>query len=99
MQIECAGNGRIALDLFASAPDKYDIILMDINMPEMNGVEATRQIRALDVPEGAAVPIVAMSANVLMSEVETYLEAGMTDHIGKPVDLDKLLSKLYKHLC
>jgi len=98
LQIECAENGRIALDLFASVPDKFDVILMDINMPEMDGVEATRKIRALDRAEGAAVPIIAMTANVLMSEVDTYLEAGMTDHIGKPVDFDKLLSKLHRYL-
>ena len=97
LQIECAENGRIALDLFTAVPGKYDVILMDVNMPEMDGVEATRKIRALDVPEGAAVPIIAMTANVLMSEVETYLDAGMTDHVGKPVDFDKLLNKLYKY--
>jgi len=98
LRIECAENGRIALEMFASDPYKYDVILMDINMPETDGVEATRQIRALDAPEGAAVPIIAMTANVLASEVDTYLTAGMTDHIGKPLDIDKLLSKLYKHL-
>jgi len=94
LQIECAENGRETVDLFTAAPGKFDVILMDINMPEMDGVEATKQIRALD----ARVPIIAMTANVLMSEVDTYLAAGMTDHIGKPVDFDKLLSKLYRYL-
>jgi len=64
----------------------------------MDGLEATRRIRALSEPEGARVPIIAMTANVLMSEVEKYLEDGMTDHIGKPVDFDKLLSKLNYYL-
>ena len=98
LRIECAGNGREALDMFISAPDKYDVILMDINMPEMDGVEATRRIRELDRPEGARIPIIAMTANVLASEVESYFSAGMNDHIGKPVDFNKLLDKLYKHI-
>jgi CheY-like chemotaxis protein len=98
IKIVCAENGRETLDLFMSAPEKYDVILMDINMPEMDGLEATRQIRALGVPEGKSVPIIAITANVLMSEVEKYIENGMTDHIGKPVDFGKLLNKLYKYL-
>ena len=98
MEIICAENGREALDLFSSAPDKFDMILMDINMPEMDGMEATSRIRALETPAGAQVPIIAMTANVLMSEVETYIAQGMTDHIGKPVDFDKLLSKFYQYL-
>jgi len=98
LQIVCAETGQEALDMFSSAPGQYDIILMDINMPVMDGLEATRRIRALETPEGVRVPIIAMTANVLMSEVETYLSAGMTDHIGKPVDFDKLLNKLYKNM-
>jgi len=98
LKIVCAENGRIALEMFSAAPDGYDVVLMDINMPVMDGLEATRRIRALGTPEGARVPVIAMTANVLMSEVETYIAAGMTDHIGKPVDFDKLLSKLYKYL-
>ena len=96
--IECAENGQEALDMFSSDPDLYDIILMDINMPVMDGLEATRRIRALGTPEGTGVPIVAMTANVLISEVESYISEGMTDHIGKPVDFDKLLSKLHYYL-
>ena len=111
LQIECAENGREALDLFTSNPGKYDVILMDINMPEMDGLEATRRIRALEaefcsdskVRENCAerqgeVPIIAITANVLMSEVETYMAAGMTSHVGKPVDLDKLLNALSEHV-
>jgi len=98
LEIVCVENGQEAVEAFSSDPDQYDIILMDINMPVMNGVEATRRIRALDAPKGAQVPIIAMTANVLMSEVETYLADGMNDHIGKPVDFDKLLSKLNKYL-
>jgi len=98
LNIECAENGLETLEMFSSAPDRYDVILMDINMPVMDGLEATRRIRALDVPKGAQIPIIAMTANVLMSEVETYLANGMTDHVGKPVDFDKLINKLNKYL-
>ena len=67
-------------------------------MPEMDGVEATRRIRAHTAPEGARIPIVAITANVLPDEVEKYLAAGMNDHIGKPVDFDKLLRVLGNYL-
>ena len=97
LQIVCAENGREALEVFSAEPGKFDVILMDINMPEIDGVEATKRIRALGLPENKQVPIIAMTANVLMNEVESYLAAGMTDHIGKPVDFDKLLSKLYRY--
>jgi len=98
LHIECAVDGRNALELFAADPGKFNIILMDVNMPEMDGVEATRRIRALQTPEGAKVPIIAMTANVLMSEVETYLAAGMNDHVGKPLEHGKLLSIFNKYL-
>ena len=98
LEFICAENGREAVDLFSSDPGKYDVILMDINMPEMDGLEATRRIRALDVPEQAQVPIIAMTANVLASEVRTYLDAGMDAHIGKPIDYDKLVNTLFSYL-
>jgi len=98
LTIKCAENGRIALDMFSADPDLFDVILMDINMPEMDGVEATKHIRELDIDKAKSIPIIAMTANVLMSEVEAYLRIGVTDHVGKPVDFDKLLSKLDKNL-
>ena len=96
LRIEYAENGLEALEMFSAAPGKYDIILMDINMPEMDGVEATRRIRALDGPEGPRVPIIAMTANVLADEVDSYFAAGMNGHVGKPVDFGKLLDLLYE---
>ena len=98
VQIECAVNGRDALEIFSSAPGKFDIIIMDINMPEMDGVEASRRIRALTAPEGALIPIIAMTANVLPDEVDKYLAAGINDHIGKPVDFNRLSRILNKYL-
>jgi signal transduction histidine kinase len=98
LRFTCAVDGREALELFSNNPGGFDVILMDINMPVMDGVEATRRIRALEAPEGALVPIIAMTANIHADEVEKYLAAGMNGHIGKPLDFDLLLSMLEKHL-
>lgn len=95
--IEAAENGVQAVERFKKHPDLYGIILMDIHMPEMDGYEATRAIRALDIPE-AAIPIVAMTANVFREDIERCLASGMNDHIGKPVDPAELLEKLEKYL-
>jgi len=98
MQFVCAANGREAVDIFKASPSQYDIIFMDINMPEMDGVEATRHIRSLDIPEAAAVPIIAVSANMSMGEVENYLSAGMTDYLGKPADFEKIMRMITLYL-
>ena len=63
---------------------------MDVQMPVMDGYEATRKIRALDIPESKTIPIVAMTANVFREDVEKCLESGMTSHVGKPLDIDSL---------
>jgi len=97
LTIDCAENGAEALEMFSSDPGKYDVILMDINMPVMDGVEATRRIRELGTQEAQRIPIIALTANVIKSEVETYFKAGMTGHIGKPVAFDILLSTLRNH--
>ena len=70
------------------------MIFMDIQMPEMDGYEATQRIRALDCPKAGTIPIVAMTANVFKEDVEKCLKAGMNDHIGKPIDYDEVLGKL-----
>ncbi|MDR2808584.1 MAG: response regulator [Spirochaetaceae bacterium] len=96
--ITCADNGAKAVKIFEMAPALYDIILMDISMPEMDGFEATRRIRALDYPEAKTVPIVAMTANVFREDIEKCLASGMNDHLGKPIDIEELLTKLKHHL-
>ena len=98
LNFDCAENGLRALELFSANPGRYDIIFMDINMPEMDGIEAARRIRALDGPEGARVPILAMTANVAPRDLETYMAVGINDHIGKPIDSEKLLNLLHKYL-
>ncbi|MDL2271448.1 response regulator [Desulfovibrio sp. OttesenSCG-928-I05] len=89
-----AEDGREAVTMFAEQPDKYDLILMDIQMPEMDGYEATRIIRSSDCAAAKTVPIVAMTANVFREDVERCLAAGMNSHIGKPIDADMLYKTL-----
>jgi CheY-like chemotaxis protein len=98
LDIDCAENGAEALRMFSEAPDKYDMIFMDIQMPEMDGYEATRRIRALDNPAALTVPIIAMTANVFREDIENCLAAGMDDHVGKPLDFEEVLGKLRKYL-
>ena len=96
--IDCAENGRAACEMFAAAPAAYDMIFMDIHMPEVDGYEATRLIRAMDLPEARTIPIVAMTANVFREDIERCLAAGMNDHVGKPIDIAEVIQKLALHL-
>jgi signal transduction histidine kinase/CheY-like chemotaxis protein/HAMP domain-containing protein len=98
LAIDCAVNGAEAVRLYSEAPDKYAMIFMDLQMPEVDGYEATRRIRALDVPGAKEIPIVAMTANVFREDIERCIEAGMNDHVGKPLDFDEVLDKLRKYL-
>ena len=98
LEIDCARNGREAVRMFCEAPDKYDVIFMDVQMPEMDGYEATRYIRALDIPRAKEIPIVAMTANVFREDIENCLEAGMNIHMGKPIDLDEIIKILCTYL-
>jgi len=98
LTIECAVNGVQALAMFKAAPDKYDIIFMDVQMPEMDGYDATHAIRTLDVPRAKDVPIIAMTANVFREDIEMCLAAGMNSHVGKPLDINEVISVLRKYL-
>jgi CheY-like chemotaxis protein len=98
LKIDCAENGAEAVRMFAEAPGKYDIILMDVQMPEMDGYEATRQIRAMKNPAAKIVRIIAMTANVFRDDIERCLEAGMDNHIGKPVDFHEVVEKLRTYM-
>jgi len=93
--LDTAEDGKVALDTIAqSQPGDYDAILMDIQMPVMNGYEATRTIRALPDPALAGIPIIAMTANVFQEDVQAARNAGMDGHIAKPLDVEKMLSTL-----
>ena len=97
VEIECAENGKEAVRMFSEEPDKYDLIFMDIQMPEMDGYEATRTIRSLDVLNSKSIPILAMTASVFQEDIEDCFKAGMNDHIGKPFDIDEVIEKLSKY--
>jgi CheY-like chemotaxis protein len=119
IEIDSACNGREAYELFINNPSKYDLIFMDLQMPEMDGFEATRKIRAFEearktetppptegtpgvIPAGGisrdGIPIIAMTANVFKEDVEKCLAAGMNSHIGKPIDMERILEKLQQFL-
>lgn len=88
-------NGKELCDAFASArPGDYDLILMDIQMPVMNGYEAARAIRSSSNPLGQTIPIIAMTANAFADDVQQSLDAGMNAHLSKPIDIDKLYQTL-----
>ena len=97
--VQVAGNGRLAVDSYTQNPDQYDLILMDIQMPEMDGLEATRLIRQKGFTD---IPIVAMTANAMKGDREKCLEAGMNDYISKPIKREivfKILEeRLYKNV-
>jgi CheY-like chemotaxis protein len=95
LSIDCAQNGLEAVEMIVAAPDKYDAVLMDVQMPKMDGLEATRRIRAASL---ISLPIIAMTAHVFRSDIEECLKVGMNDHIGKPIDIDDVLKKLNKYL-
>ncbi|MBE6993167.1 MAG: response regulator [Ruminococcaceae bacterium] len=93
-RLDTAVNGREAVDMVAAAPGAYDAVLMDVQMPLMNGYDATHAIRALDDPAAAGVPIIAMTANAFQEDVRDALEAGMDAHIAKPFDIEKIMETL-----
>ncbi len=99
IKIEEARNGREAVERFRDAPPGYyDIILMDVQMPEMDGYEATRRIRAMERPGARPATIIAMTANALKTDVERALEAGMDGHIAKPIDFHAAIELLKKYV-
>ena len=94
-QLDTAENGKIAVEKVAAArPDDYQVVLMDIQMPVMNGYEATKAIRALPNPGLANIPIVAMTANAFSEDIQAAKDAGMNSHIAKPIDVAKMLATL-----
>ena len=97
--IECdrAENGQIAVDTVRDAPaDRYDLIFMDIQMPVMNGLDATRAIRALPIGHAKTIPIIAMTADAFSENVAECLDAGMNGHIAKPIDINIVLKEIRK---
>ena len=100
-EIMTAYDGRAAVDAFAaSEPGTFDCVLMDLMMPVMSGYEATRVIRSLNRSDAQAVPIIALSANAFEEDVAMAKDAGMNEHLAKPVDIRKMfkvMSRLVKN--
>ena len=99
LQIDEAKDGQVAVDMFAaSAEGYYDLIFMDVQMPNKNGYEATVEIRSMNRPDAQTMPIIAMTANAYREDIMSALEAGMNDHIAKPVDIDVVMRTLSERL-
>ena len=97
-QVTIVQDGQQAVDAFRRSPaGTYDAILMDVMMPVMDGLAATRAIRALDRPDGKTVPIIAMTANAFQEDAEKCLAAGMTAHLAKPLEIRKMVSVVSRY--
>ena len=96
-RVEVAANGRIALELIARhGTQAFDVALVDLQMPEMDGFETTQRIRAL--PDGGCIPLIAMTAHAMVEERERCLACDMVDHIAKPIDPDVLVQVIQRWL-
>jgi len=98
LQIDIAENGMVAFNMIEKNPGRYDIVLMDVQMPVMDGYSATQKIRAINSAYTDELPIIAMSANVFAEDIKKCLESGMNDHVAKPVDYTELILKIGKYL-
>lgn len=97
--IEVVNDGSVAVErMEAAKPGQYDLILMDIQMPLMNGYEATKRIRSMNNTYCKQIPIIAMSANAFEEDKELALQAGMNDYLTKPIEIDEMLKVISKVL-
>ena len=100
VQVVCAWNGQQAVELFEqSQQGEFDLILMDIMMPVMNGLIAAKTIRGMERKDAAEIPIIAMTANAFSDDIEQSREAGMNEHLSKPLDEQKLVEVIRKYIC
>ena len=96
--IDCAVNGLEAVNLFRGDPKRYDVILMDVQMPVMDGLSATQRIRTFKDEWAKHIPIIAMTANVFKEDIDLCIQAGMNDHLGKPLQVGRIMEKLRRYL-
>jgi len=98
LEIDFAVNGLEAVRMINENSGKYEMIFMDVQMPEMDGYEATRKIRVLSISNAETIPIIAMTANVFKEDIENCLAAGMNGHVGKPLDINEVIKILKNYL-
>jgi CheY-like chemotaxis protein len=98
LEIDEAEDGREAVKKVKAAPERYDLVFMDLQMPKMDGLEATRRIRALDSEYAKKLPIVALTANTFKEDVEKCFAAGMDGHLGKPLNMKDIIAVMKKYL-
>ncbi|MCL2126539.1 MAG: response regulator [Oscillospiraceae bacterium] len=96
--IDVAESGKVAVEKFKQNPDTYDIIIMDVQMPEMDGYEATRTIRDMKFDKAKTIPIIAMTANAFKEDIDRCIACGMDDHLAKPIDMNAVIEKI-SHYC
>lgn len=95
-QITAVKNGKQVLDKMKN--EDFDLILMDINMPEMDGIECTKAIRTMDDPKKSTIPIIAITGNYKNFTLDDFIKAGLNDYVQKPLDYDHLLATVRKYL-
>ena len=99
VKVETAENGKEAVDMVTASEEwYYDLILMDLQMPVMNGHDATRALRAMDRRDIRKMPIIAMTANAFLEDVQQSKASGMNEHMSKPLDIDQLQRMLSRWL-
>lgn len=99
LTVETAEDGQQGVEMFtASAPGHYQLVLMDIQMPVMDGHTASKTIRASEHPDAKTVPIIAMTANAFPEDVSQSLAAGMNNHLAKPIDVETMNAMLQKYI-
>jgi CheY-like chemotaxis protein len=99
IEVSICDNGELVVNKFLkSEPGEFDLILMDIQMPVMDGYEATRKIRNSKHLQGKTIPILALSANIFLDDLEISKQAGMNDHLVKPIDANVLYEKIYQYI-
>jgi CheY-like chemotaxis protein len=96
--IDCAENGYKAVEMFELNPKRYDLVLMDVQMPVLDGYEATKRIRSGSAPNAGAIPVIAMTANVFQEDIARCLACGMNGHLGKPISLEAIVAVLRRYL-
>ena len=99
VDVDTAENGKVAYEKIKNtSPNHYDLVFMDIQMPVMNGYEATKKIRKLDRDDVKSLPIIAMTANAFLEDIRAAKDAGMNEHIAKPLSIETFVNTMEKYL-